>query len=175
MINKWAQLQFTVHINTGKVHGAVTVQQGGLLKSQWPSGKASSKEWHLWNNGWSMNSSFLGKKGEGRKSFHTLSCLLLPAASGSNYDWLPCHRLEKQVWRSLSNFSKFPQLAGERARISTHLNPKPMLLITRLYCLAPNKNTDDYRHPSVSRGIGFRILLPPPPTYQNPRMLKSLI
>lgn len=59
---------------------------------------------------------------------------------------------ETEVQRSLSTFTKFPQLAGGRVGISTHRNLKPTPLIARLCCLVPNGNSDDYSHPWVSPG-----------------------
>lgn len=43
------------------------------------------------------------------------------------------------VWRSLSTSSKFLELAGGRASISTFPNPKPTTLVTSLCCLYPGR------------------------------------
>lgn len=75
------------------------------------------------------------------------------------------------VWRSLSTFSKFPELAGGRARISTFLNPKPTTLITSLCYLHPGLTQMIIVAPQYPLGL----VSGPPQIPNNPRILKSHI
>lgn len=111
----------------------------------WPLGKAFSKKWPLSNDGWSVNRSFLGKK-EGGEEVLSYIIMFTPSSScgkdlGPISISLP---RENEVRRHLNNFSKFPQPAVGKARISAHLNPKSQALVPGLCCLPHNRHSVDY-------------------------------